>query len=199
MKWLVKFSVKLGSNIIDYIRVLYFALFGSAALNFAIKWKSFDLETRIYFVFGISLFMIGLITSTRISNSFKEYAKDFPGFDDLTRKKYNNSLLTFIIEKKEKGVCKIIQHIILYSFIIFGCVSIGYSGYLSEKTSSLNNKNQKDTIEQIAKEVRSFKTNLDSIEISVLKLYDLELKNYRILDSLKRVKSRQGKSIVKSQ
>ncbi len=188
MKWLIRLSIKLGVNKIDWLRTVYFSLFGSSTLSYALKWKSLDFETTTYFVGGIMLFLIGLIVSMRISDSFKEYEGNFKALDKETKKQFDESLPDYIIISRENGLWKFIQHMILYTFFFLAIILIGYSSYLSEIAANKDKNFKNSDLEQFAKVVNSYKSSLDSIMISAKNLHNLELKNYQILDSLKKAK-----------
>ncbi len=188
MKWLIRLSIKLGVNKIDWLRTVYFSLFGSSTLAYALKWKSLDFETTAYFVGGIMLFLIGLIVSMRISDSFKEYEGNFKALDKKTKSQFDESLPDYIIKSMENGLWKFIQHMILYTFFFLAIIAIGYSSYLSEIAANKDKKLKNSILEQFTKEVISCKLSLDSIMISAKNLHNLELKNYQILDSLKKAK-----------
>lgn len=193
MRWFIELSLKLGVNKIDWLRTIYFSLFGSSALTFSQKWISLDCCSGIFFVSGILLFGVGLYASMRISESFKEYERDFPNFEEETKKKYNGLIYNYIIESENIFLRKI-HHVVLIPIGILACLSIGYSSYLTENKT----KNQEDKFYKIENEIRTLKIHFDSIvDADVKKIIDLDIKNYHLLDSLKRVKSYKEKSITK--
>ncbi|MCA0445335.1 MAG: hypothetical protein LCH54_03805 [Bacteroidetes bacterium] len=77
MNKFIEISSKIGISTIDWIRSIYFSLFGSSALAFGLKVCSLEKLTAIYFGLAILCFLIGLFLSVKITNRFKKYEKRF--------------------------------------------------------------------------------------------------------------------------
>jgi hypothetical protein len=112
MRFIIDFSVWMGANKIDWLRTIYFSLFGSSALTYAMKFKTLDICPSILFLLGVVFFLLGLIFSMIISDSFKAHAVVYPTLDVKNKALYKN--LDEYIFKMENRILKCFQHLMIY-------------------------------------------------------------------------------------
>src|SRR6478752_1730810 len=108
MIYFVKKSISLGVNKIDWIRTIYFSLFGSSALTLATKFQSFTFLPRILFFIGVLFFLFGLISSMRISDTFKN-AETLHKENPAINRQYS-TVKEYLQSEEKKGFLKPASH-----------------------------------------------------------------------------------------
>lgn len=131
--YFVKISAKLGNSIVDWIRSIYFSLFGSSALAFGLKVTTLEINTAIFYALANLCFLWGLFLSVMITNRFRKLEKRFDkekpaGVEDI--KAY------YIIQ----DIGYSFQHFLLYALFIPGFFFIVISGFGIETKTKQNSE-----------------------------------------------------------
>lgn len=194
----IHLSCSLSQNIIDWIRSIYFSLFGSSMLTFVLKLSSLESTTKGSFMFGIFCFFIGLLMSLIIANRFKNYEKLYDIKPDAY--KLNNSINEYYYQKETEGNKKKYANCLIHSlfFIIWlpAIVTIAYAGASIEKKSSDSSNLLKnkiihiDSIIVIKEEIEKLNSEKDKLKKSYIKL---KSKNDSLINLIKRVENTSNK------
>jgi uncharacterized membrane protein YhaH (DUF805 family) len=179
-------SSKFWNSILDWIRSIYFALFGSSVLNFSLNFFTFEFITRCFYLIGIGLLLFGLIISVVITKRFKDYEKSWP--EDVP----NPDDKAIDVYCKEQDESKSWQHTILFMIWIPALLSIGACGFKIEdktKSNKLENKVQLIHIENDIKHFDSSNIKLNKIKAELDSIY-IDLKKIGVKDSSKIVKKK---------
>jgi hypothetical protein len=137
-------SVKMGANSIDWLRSVYFSLFGSSLLTFCLKLSTLDANSIIPFAMGIACFLFGLIASVLITNRFKKHEKNY---DTLAQKeKLDTEIEQYYIEQehtlaeynRERGKTSyiLIGHVVLHLIWMPALLFVAIAGYVMESKAS---------------------------------------------------------------
>ena len=145
----------LTANTVDWIRSIYFSLFGSSMLTLMLKISTFDSCIILYFTLGIFCFLIGLIFSSKIAGRFKDYEKNYDKEDQDTILETSRKNYFIDCEKKNKEF-RLYTFITLLLFstvwlpaLIFICIA----GYKIETKSTISNKTVNDKLDVVKKNI----------------------------------------------
>ncbi|QHS56523.1 hypothetical protein GWR56_13600 [Mucilaginibacter sp. 14171R-50] len=190
-------SAKLGPNILDWLRSVYFSLLTSTLLVLLNKLFSMDWYSRGVLLAALAGVGIGLLMSVNITNRFKGFEKDFEKDKSLNARL---EITQYYINRDKKMAS---QHFAMFLLLILSILLIGWGGWLSDKHSLESSNKNKLAIEQIQKveAVRSKNDSLNAIRINLLQQYNLEKRDSIItlkikilaLEKLGKYRSQKGK------
>ena len=184
----LKISCHLSTNIIDWIRSIYFSLFGSSMLTFILKSNGLEDKIRLQFLIGVLLFFVGLFMSLIIANRFKNYEKVYDTKDESYR--LNNTISKYYFDKeseKKNWLFFTFQHLLFICTWVPAFYFIYIAGSKMEEKTITSNKYIKNKLETIENNINILKSDLytiDSIKDENLKLQNLNLEYENIIDSL---------------
>lgn len=179
MRFIITFSVWMGANKIDWLRTIYFSLFGSSALTYAMKFKTLEICPSILFLLGVFFFLFGLIFSMIISDSFKAYAVVYPTLGEKESVLYKN--IDEYIFNMENRILKYFQHLLIYLLFPLAIIVIGISSCQTEKIASDKIQSEKMKSEQ------NENIKAKSLEMINQQILELKISNLRLVDSLKKI------------
>lgn len=183
--WILQKSCKLGVNIIDWIRSVYFSLLGSSVLNQALKAKSLSSLANIIYFFALAFLGIGLLLSVKITNRLKALEKDFDKSETVNR---NTVTLPEFCAGKEND--NKIQYIGLWTIWIPAILCIGYAGLDIEGKAAQSGQHNKNLLQEVNVELKAIKSILiknDSLSATLKTANQSNIKLSRENDSLKKV------------
>src|SRR6185369_14709038 len=151
--FLITQSCKLGNSILDWIRSIYFSLVGSALLNFALKLFGFDVSAIGAFILAITLLVVGLLYSVKITKRFRDYEKSWL-VDVSDRKK--KPLEDYCKEHESEHFGW--QHLLLYSVWLPAIICIGFVSFRTEKRPEPTNSPEKEQVELLKSEINDLKS-----------------------------------------
>lgn len=173
---LINQTCSLSPNVIDWIRSIYFSLFGSSMLTFALKWSSFEMNSMISFLVGIICFLIGLLMSLIIANRFKNFEKIYDTKPEDYRLK--NTIKDYYYEKEtENYIRSNIIHSLFFIIWFPAIVSVGYAGLVIESKSAESSKLLKEKV-----------LHIDSLSILNNNFKNVELENDSLSLKIRRIK-----------
>jgi hypothetical protein len=167
-------SCKLGPNILDWIRSLYFSALGSSILSLALKWWSLSMFSFLSYFFAIIFFLLGLRYSVIIANRFKQLEKDYDK-DTIVDKKKVHLHPDYLLLKDEKNK---FQHFLLYILWLPAIFLLCYSGFYIENKSA-------NSSSQSRLELDSIKNKIELLNSSQQLLLNTTQENKQLHDSLR--------------
>lgn len=139
----LKLSSRLGPNILDWLRTIYFSLLTTVLLLILQKWYSLGGLSRSVFIGGWFFILIGFIFSIKIANRFKNLEKDYEKDSTLdiglARKCY------YYKKEKSNGL----QHVLFYTVIFIALILIAWAGFLVETKSATSSAETKSLLIKI--------------------------------------------------
>lgn len=194
----INLSCSLSPNILDWIRSIYFSLFGSSMLTFVLKVYSLEGTAMVSFIIGVLCFFVGLLMSLTIANRFKNYEKLYDIKPD--KFKLENSINEYYYQKetegKEKQNSNYLIHLLFFVIWLPAILTIGYAGLSIEKKSSDSSNLLKNKITHIDS-IIVIKENIEKLESENDKLKKsniiLESKNDSLIKLTKELKIIQTK------
>lgn len=163
----LKVSAKLGNSIVDWIRSIYFSLFGSSALAFGLKVTTLEIKTAAFYALANVCFLLGLFLSVKITNRFKKLEKRF---DKEKPADVEDITAYYVIQDNEYSF----QHLLLYllfipafTFIVIaGC---GIENKVKESSAKVfSNESLLDSsLVEIAKQNQYLMLKIDSLEMKL--------------------------------
>lgn len=180
---------------LDWIRGIYFAVFGAALLQFGLRLYNLSSISILLFIIGIFFLLIGIWSSGEIANRFRKYEKEHDKQPQETMTQNTSDVFFYQKETTQSTSLKLIrlQHFSFYFIGIVALLIIGISVAIEEKKNAemkdLVRKNenltqQKDSLIQIiSKDEIETKFYQDSLHTAAIKL-DLQEKQ---IDSLENV------------
>jgi len=189
----IKWSSKLGPNVLDWIRSIYFSLIGSSMLTLILKYSVLNIESRLIFILGCSFFLLGLLMSVKVADRFKKHEKNYDAQDKEKRNMvrandyyFNEEIDLINFYKNEKRTCRFrLEHFLLYALWIPAFFCVGYAGFYMENKSA---KSSSDTKE----EIHNIKTKVWQLDSYQKILIDITQKNKQLQDSLKVINISNG-------
>lgn len=173
---LINQTCSLSPNVIDWIRSIYFSLFGSSMLTFALKWSSLEMNSMISFLIGIFCFLIGLLMSLIIANRFKNFEKIYDTKPEEYRLK--NTIKDYYFEKEtENYILSNIIHTLFFIIWLPAIISVGYAGLVIESKSSKSSELLKEKV-----------FHIESLSILNNNFKNLELENDTLSLKIKKIK-----------
>ncbi len=182
---IVNFSCRLGSNIIDWLRSIYFSVTLSAILASFSKFHNADAITVCLFFAANFLFALGFYLSIKIANRFKNHEKNYDstGKKDLIEEYYfkrekelNTQFKLLIQERKNNRKLSFpflnlyihidygFQHLFFYSLFPIALFIFIYTGYQYETKSSKKNIGLSIELNVIEKKIGTIDSTLREIK-----------------------------------
>lgn len=155
----LKMSANLGNSIIDWIRSIYFSLFGSSALAFSLKATTLEAETVLFYALAIICFSVGLFFSVRITARFKNFEKRF----DREDPKNVEDISKFYIIQDESHAN---EHFLLYFLFIPAFLFILKAGNNIEIKAGVNSANVNSSLTELSKQNQNLTLKIDSANIN---------------------------------
>jgi hypothetical protein len=158
----VKWTSNMSPNSIDWIRSIYFSLFGSSMLTFCLKLSILSKDALSIFAIGVSAFLVGLWVSVKIASRFKRYERNYDSKSET--EKLAKDTPDFYYEQetdKEPVLLNRIrtEHFFFYTVWIPAVICIGYAGFCMESQSSKNSSETKKGLQGIETRIQQ----LDSV------------------------------------
>jgi hypothetical protein len=157
-KKIISITVGLGEHRVDWIRTIYFSLFGSATLGYIIKMFSMSLPGGVYYVLGDIMLLLGMLVSMRMSDSVKASKLEYESLDPEDKRKFDGKM-SYLLQKEGRYWY---QYYILYGAIILSLLFIGISSFTEEQSMSMKNQRISDKVEKIDKYITGQKLKTDN-------------------------------------
>lgn len=193
----IKLSCSISSNIIDWIRSVYFSLFGASMLTFTLKYATFDKLGTFYYLVSVFCFFCGLYVSLTIANRFKNHEKLYDTKSLEYRK--SNSLSDYYLQKEtEKHKSSFFNRLMHFCFHVIWLPAIIFmflAGLNIEEKSSLKSKqltNKIDKIYDISVNSKNLNLKIDSLKENNKLLIKSNIRLQEKNDSLKKVLKKKG-------
>lgn len=151
MKSIIRFTILLGPNKVDWLRTIYFSLFGSASLNFVNKIYVMDFNSAAIYILGDMFLLFGLLFSMRIADVFKRGESDYALLSDRQKAKYSEGPNDYMYIKEKKYMY---QYVLLYVGVFLSFICIGVSLYRVDEFSAQKNKIINKKLHQISNELK---------------------------------------------
>lgn len=163
----LKLSAKLGNSIVDWIRSIYFSLFGSSALAFGLKVTALETRTSVFYALANVCFLLGLFFSVKITNRFKKLENRF---GQIKPSNVEDIKAYYVIQDNEYSF----QHLLLYLLFIpaFAFIVIAGSGIENKAKEGsakvFSNESRLDSsLVEIAKQNQYLMLKIDSLEMKL--------------------------------
>lgn len=156
----LKKSCEWGSNIMDWIRSVYFSLFGSSTLTLALKWYSLSWIALALYISGIIMFFCGLYYSVIITNRFKQLEKDYENDTVLDKDKIPLHPNYYLLkDRKYKH-----QHFLLFALGVPAILLMVYSGFFMESKATRSSAEGKEMLQNVQENVQQIDSLLQTIK-----------------------------------
>jgi hypothetical protein len=133
-------------------------LLGSSALNYSLKFYTYNWYNKIIYLGGIFLFLLGLIYSVRITNRFKEHEISWKvNYPNPIKKTLEN----YCLELDESFS---FQHTCLYTLWLPAVLLIGITGFITEMKISKKSEQNQAVINSIERKLESLENVKDEVK-----------------------------------
>ena len=153
----VNWTSAVSPNVIDWIRSIYFSLFGSSMLTLSLKISTLSADSRVLFIAGVLAFLLGLFVSVGIANRFKRYEKNYDNQSEGERIAKEPKVYFYEQETDKKFFKKILmwtEHVLLWVIWIPALICVGYAGFYIEDKSAKSSAETNAVISNINSKVQ---------------------------------------------